>query len=146
MTIYPTIHLVKIPTFHSTLCFSSGGGLGDNIHTQSLISGLWSCAYSFGEVIGPISGGALLEHFSFPVTSSVMAVVNFATALVTAIYFLTRKTVAEPLQSVNEKVDPNENGKFTSSIEDFGVFTVETERTKNGVVSLAYGERIGNDE
>lgn len=74
-----------------------------------------------------------------------MAVVNFVTAVVTAIYFLTRETVDKSMCSEGN-MDGYENGKFTNSIQEFGVFAVEVEARKNlqngnGVVVVANGEK-----
>lgn len=68
----------------------SEGGYGDNLVTQGTVSGLWSGAYSLGEVIGPGLGGAVLERYGFPMTTTVIAAINFAAALVAAIYYVSR--------------------------------------------------------
>jgi len=68
-----SISLTLLPTFEAMLDFAIDGGYRDDVGTYGLIAGLWSSMYSLGEVIGPSMGAALVDHFGFPVCSTVMA-------------------------------------------------------------------------
>lgn len=100
--------------------FFSEGGFGDSLRTQSLISGVWSCAYSLGEVIGPALGGALLENCDFPTTATTMAAINLTTGIISGAYFLNRKRVHVKC----EEKGAQENVQ-TSGNNEFSIFTVE---------------------
>lgn len=54
------------------------GGCGDSLGTFSVVAGIWSSMYSLGEVIGPSIGGVLLQHYGFPIASTVMATITIA--------------------------------------------------------------------
>lgn len=108
----------------SFLNYFSEGGFGDSIRTQSVISGLWSCAYSLGEVIGPAVGGALLENYSFPITATTMAVINLITAIVSGLYFLNRRRVN--VKCEEKEVHENDcNSSVKTSSNEFSIFTIE---------------------
>ncbi|CAH0557000.1 unnamed protein product [Brassicogethes aeneus] len=77
-----------MPTYQFVLDSAIKGGFTENIGTHSVIAGLWSSIYSLGEVVGPILGGAILENWNFPVTSSTFSLLNFVTAIIGSIYFL----------------------------------------------------------
>lgn len=109
--------------------FFSEGGFGDNLHTQSLISGLWSCAYSLGEVIGPALGGALLENCDFPTTATTMAVVNLVTAIICGFYFFNRKRVNIHCEEKEIKKDDCSSVNTTSN--EFSIFTIEDKLVAN---------------
>lgn len=84
----------------------------ETIGTHSLIAGLWSSVYSMGEVIGPIAGGALMNNYGFPVTSTVFAVVNLVTAILVTLFYMsrTKKDVVEV---------PNNNKPIIITAENF---------------------------
>lgn len=72
------------------MCFNyacSKGGLEDNLATQSVVAGMWSCAYSFGEVIGPSAGGILLQYYGFPIAATAVAMANLILVGVCIVYF-----------------------------------------------------------
>lgn len=54
-----------IPTFESILDLAIDRGFPDNVRTYSLVSGLWSCVYSLGEVTGPSFGGLFVDLYEF---------------------------------------------------------------------------------
>ncbi|KAF2882673.1 hypothetical protein ILUMI_23497 [Ignelater luminosus] len=82
-----TVALVLLPTFQGILKSAIAGGCEDSLPTYSLVAGVWSCMYSLGEVIGPSLGGFILEHYGFPVCSTVMAVMTFIMCIIAFIYF-----------------------------------------------------------
>lgn len=51
------------------------------------MAGLWSSAYSLGEMLGPAIGGFLLQHWGFPKASTSIAALNLLFALISGIYF-----------------------------------------------------------
>lgn len=86
-----------------------------------MVAGLWSCAYSLGEVLGPAIGGVLVQQCGFPLSVTIIAVLNLITAAFGFVYFSRRKLKAKR----NLKFDVNDksiskNGKTNS------VFIVET--------------------
>ncbi|XP_050302834.1 MFS-type transporter SLC18B1-like [Anthonomus grandis grandis] len=81
------IAMSLIPTYQFILDSAMENGFQENLGTHSVVAGLWSSVYSLGEVIGPISGGFLLEKFDFPITSSVYALLNFICACGALLYF-----------------------------------------------------------
>ncbi|KAI4464407.1 mfs-type transporter slc18b1-like protein [Holotrichia oblita] len=66
------------------------GGFCDNLGTHSVVAGLWSSAYSLGEMLGPAIGGVMLQHWGFPKASTAIAGFNFLFAFVSGIYFFAR--------------------------------------------------------
>lgn len=100
--------------------FLSEGGFGDSLRTQSLISGLWSCAYSLGEVIGPALGGALLENYDFPITATTIAILNLVIAIISGLYFFNRKRV--DVECEHKKPDETDSSAPSN---EFSIFTIE---------------------
>lgn len=74
-----------IPTFECILLLAIKKGFQDNVKTYSLVSGLWSCMYSLGEVIGPTIGGLFVDKFDFRIGSTIIAIISLLTALLTTI-------------------------------------------------------------
>lgn len=70
--------------------------------------------YSLGEVIGPVSGGALFDNYGFAVTSEVIALINFIMATIALIYFFYRKKITRSSPPVNRKTQ----SKQTQSLID----------------------------
>lgn len=85
-----SVALTLLPTFQSVLNSARVYGFGNSLSTYSVVAGLWSCMYSLGEVLGPSLGGFFLENYGFPYTSTIMASMTFALAVITLVYFLFR--------------------------------------------------------
>ncbi|XP_025834587.1 MFS-type transporter SLC18B1 isoform X2 [Agrilus planipennis] len=79
-----------MPTMQSLLDGCVEGGLGEGLATQSVVSGLWGSVYAFGEVLGPVSGGASLQQFGFPMTSTIVAILNVISAIIAFTYFMSK--------------------------------------------------------
>lgn len=60
-----------------------------------MVAGLWSAAYSLGEVIGPSVGGVLLQYHGFPIAATTMAVMNLVLVIVCIFYFPSKKRKSE---------------------------------------------------
>lgn len=86
------VSLTLMPTFKGLLQCAIDNGFKDSISTYSIVAGLWSCAYSLGDMLGPSIGGVLLEQFNFPICATSMAVMSFTTAIVCLVYFGLNKT------------------------------------------------------
>jgi len=82
-----SIGLALLPTFEALLDTALDAGYPDDASTYGLIAGLWSGSYSLGEVLGPTLGGFLLDHFGFPVCSTVMAALCILMGIFVAIYY-----------------------------------------------------------
>lgn len=91
------IAMSLIPTYQFILDSSMENGFVDCLGTQSVIAGLWSSVNSLGEVLGPVIGGSLMEHFGFPITSTTFAFLNFAAGVVALVYFKARSLKSKRL-------------------------------------------------
>lgn len=80
--------LAFIPTFETILEAVIDRGLPDDVRTYSLVSGLWSCVNSLGEVAGAALGGVFMEHFSFTYGANSVAIWTMGTALVLLVTYL----------------------------------------------------------
>ncbi|KAK9879737.1 hypothetical protein WA026_006797 [Henosepilachna vigintioctopunctata] len=85
-----SVAMAQMPTYRGLLDGAMQGGFVESLSTHSIIAGLWSSIYSLGEVVGPIAGGTLMEHYGFPVTSTVFAVMNLLTAILVTLFYMNR--------------------------------------------------------
>lgn len=90
------------PIFGKYVFIFSEGGLDDSLATYSLVAGVWSCMYSLGEVIGPFLGGIFLQHFGFPVATTIMAGVTFSLAVVTTIFFVMKERNQDDYEEISD--------------------------------------------
>lgn len=90
------------------ILFRVEGGFEDNLGIQGVVAGLWASVYSLGEVIGPVTGGALLDNFGFPVTVEVMALMNILMSIITLVYFFYRRKLLKSKTTETLK-EPKEN-------------------------------------
>ncbi|GLV34398.1 hypothetical protein CBL_00325 [Carabus blaptoides fortunei] len=79
--------LAEVPTFEAVLVHALSGGLEDNIGTQGIVAGMWTCAFSLGSVIGPAAGGLLLQAYGFSVAATTIAIANITLVFVCLIYY-----------------------------------------------------------
>nr|CAD7394226.1 unnamed protein product [Timema cristinae] len=85
-----SVALTLLPTFQGVLDSAIEGGCSNELATYSMVAGVWSCMYSLGEVIGPSFGGFLLQHYGFPICSTVMAAMTFILAIMTLMFFVVK--------------------------------------------------------
>ncbi|KAJ3662536.1 hypothetical protein Zmor_006881 [Zophobas morio] len=129
-----SVAMALMPTYQAILDSALEEGFEDNLGTHSVIAGLWSCVYSLGEVLGPVIGGAVLQNFGFPVTSTVFSLLNLVMAVVGTFYFFLRKrknsssnilTDQVPAQAFKQRkseivivtrIDRAENGKWMAKL------------------------------
>ena len=64
-------------------------GYEDDVSVYSLVSGMWQCCFSLGEVIGPIAGAALADYYGFPWQSTLVGIFCISVALLTTLFYLT---------------------------------------------------------
>ncbi|KAL0273190.1 UNVERIFIED_CONTAM: hypothetical protein PYX00_005926 [Menopon gallinae] len=83
-----SVALALLPTFQGLLYAAVESGCRDELSTYSLVAGAWSCLYALGEVIGPLVGGIMTEHYGFPMCCTVMAGCTLTVAVASFIYFL----------------------------------------------------------
>ncbi|CAH1102647.1 unnamed protein product [Psylliodes chrysocephalus] len=69
-------------------------GYTDDISTHSVIAGLWSSVYSLGEVLGPVLGGSLMQHYDFSNTCATFAALNFIVGTLATIMLVNRKQMS----------------------------------------------------
>lgn len=84
--------LAFIPTFETLLEISLENGFPDDVRTYSLISGLWGCMFSLGEVTGPVFGGVLVDSLDFNTASTVMSMLSTACVLISVVVLIIRKS------------------------------------------------------
>jgi predicted MFS family arabinose efflux permease len=87
-----SVALALLPTFQGLLSSAISSGCGDTLSTYSVVAGVWSCVYSLGEVIGPSLGGFLLQHYGFPITSTIMASMTLCLAVLTFFFFVLKNS------------------------------------------------------
>ncbi|KAI1305226.1 MFS-type transporter SLC18B1 [Halotydeus destructor] len=80
-----------IPTFKMLLSAITDMGAPDDLTTYSLVSGLWGLSFNLGEVLGTSMGGIFVDYFGFVKGSTIVAIFNFATALLLIGAHLTRR-------------------------------------------------------
>lgn len=92
----------------------SEGGCEESLATHGVVAGLWSAAYSLGEVLGPMAGGLLLEHYGFPVASTFIAAVNLVLVIASAIYFPCKNRCQneKDMKIINEQLDKGVQGSW----------------------------------
>lgn len=76
-----------VPTMESMIRAAASGGMKEDIGTYALVSGWWNAMYSLGEVIGPSTGGVLLDLIGFPWASTVVAGGSLLTAFIATLYW-----------------------------------------------------------
>ncbi|XP_050699506.1 MFS-type transporter SLC18B1-like [Eriocheir sinensis] len=74
-----------VPTYASILKAASST-MEVDLGTYSVIGGLWSSAYSLGEMLGPLYAGLLAEHISFASTTTVTALLPATLAVMFGAY------------------------------------------------------------
>ncbi|KAK6637823.1 hypothetical protein RUM44_008245 [Polyplax serrata] len=86
-----SVALSLLPTFQGLISSIVDGGHGRNdITTYSIVSGVWSSLYALGEVIGPLVGGLVTEHYGFAFCCTVLAGTTFTLAVVSCVFFIGR--------------------------------------------------------
>lgn len=80
--------LAFIPTFEYILEAVIDQGLPDDVKTYSLVSGLWSCVNSLGEVTGAGVGGIFMDYFSFTVGANSVAAWTMGVAFILLITYM----------------------------------------------------------
>jgi MFS family permease len=80
--------LAFIPTFEYILEAVIERGLPDDVKTYSLVSGLWSCINSLGEVTGAGLGGIFIDYFSFTFGANSIAIWTMGVAVLLLITYL----------------------------------------------------------
>ncbi|RZC41028.1 MFS-type transporter SLC18B1-like [Asbolus verrucosus] len=129
-----SVAMSLMPTYQAILDSALDGGFVDNLGTHSVIAGLWSSVYSLGEVLGPILGGTLLEHYGFSLTSTVFCCLNLTMAFLGTLYFFSRDKadntcklydsqvgyqLYKPKNSeiiTGPRIEKGENGKWTAKL------------------------------
>ncbi|XP_037090793.1 uncharacterized protein LOC119111072 [Pollicipes pollicipes] len=72
-----------IPCFQQMLQASVRRGLPDDLHTHAFVSSVYWSVYSLGTVVGPVSGGLLVDSFGFPVMMTCVAALTLLLFLLT---------------------------------------------------------------
>lgn len=110
----------------------------ENLGTHSVIAGLWSSVYSLGEVLGPVLGGTLMEHYNFPVTSTSFSILNLTMAIVGTIFFAKRRKSVQISNNSNSAavaiaVVDNDVKKEIYSNDHFELAVTVEKAVKNGL-------------
>lgn len=89
-----TVGMSLMPTYQFILDSALENGYTDDISTHSVIAGLWSSVYSLGEVLGPVLGGSLMQHYDFSNTCATFAALNFIVGTLATIMLVNRKQMS----------------------------------------------------
>ena len=73
------------PCFKVMLDSSIAQGLEDSLSTKAFVSSMFSSVYSLGIAVGPVTGGAVVDKYGFPVMTTGLA---FMTAFLAAVMAL----------------------------------------------------------
>ena len=73
------------PCYKTMLDASIARGLDDSLTTQSFVSSMLQTMYTMGIAVGPVSGGALIDSYGFPVMTTVLAFVTMIVGVLVAI-------------------------------------------------------------
>ncbi|CDW54503.1 Uncharacterized MFS type transporter C6orf192 [Trichuris trichiura] len=68
--------MIVVTSFHFCLNSMLRCGYADSFHTYSLASGFYTSGISLGAFVGPTVGGIVVDHFGFPLTTTVLAFFN----------------------------------------------------------------------
>ncbi|XP_066970596.1 MFS-type transporter SLC18B1-like [Macrobrachium rosenbergii] len=88
-----------VPTYGAILEAANRDGNVD-MATYAVVGGLWSSSYSLGEVLGPLLAGFLSEYISFSLSTSVMAILPGALAILCGAFTCVERHRARRMSSV----------------------------------------------
>lgn len=103
--------LAFIPTFEYILEAVIEKGLPDDVKTYSLVSGLWSCVNSLGEVTGAGMGGIFIDYFSFTFGANSIAIWTMGVAVLLLLTYLWEVCCVNPSSLLASKKEFN-NSNF----------------------------------
>lgn len=114
-----TVGMSLMPTYQFILDSALENGYTDDIATHSVIAGLWSSVYSLGEVLGPVLGGSLMQHYDFSNTCATFAALNLIVGALTTLFLMNRKQLSFKgnILSVFTKPEIYQNGTADIIIE-----------------------------
>ncbi|CAH1183607.1 unnamed protein product [Phaedon cochleariae] len=81
------VAMALMPTYQYILDTALGYGYADDLMTHSVIAGLWSSVFSLGEILGPMIGGTLMQHYKFPIACTFFAALNLFMGILCSVYF-----------------------------------------------------------
>ncbi|CAL8074594.1 unnamed protein product [Orchesella dallaii] len=110
-----SIGMTLLPTFEALLDCAFDAGYPDEASTYGLIAGLWSGSYSLGEVIGPSMGGFLLDHFGFPICTTVNAAICILLGIFVLLFYCSARDPAYELDRGGPR------SKTTTEVSDSGI-------------------------
>ncbi|KAG5892968.1 hypothetical protein JTB14_015013 [Gonioctena quinquepunctata] len=121
--------MALMPTYQFFLDTSLASGHTEDLATHSVIAGLWSSVYSLGDVLGPVIGGTLLQHYKFPVTATTFAVMNFLMGILSLLFFTYVKKTPEVVNFLKVRPDDIKAGYYKSDISDLVKKNASNHRT-----------------
>ncbi|XP_071531389.1 MFS-type transporter SLC18B1-like isoform X2 [Panulirus ornatus] len=80
-----------VPTYGVILQAAASQGESADIATFSVVGGLWSAAYSLGEMLGPLYAGMITSYLSFATSTTFTALLPLSLALVLGAYMCTNR-------------------------------------------------------
>ncbi|XP_028131400.1 MFS-type transporter SLC18B1 isoform X1 [Diabrotica virgifera virgifera] len=127
-----TVGMALMPTYQFILDSALENGYADDLATHSVIAGLWSSVYSLGEVLGPVLGGSLMEHYEFSNACATFAALNFFVGALTTVFLMNRKELSLKgnLLSVFIKPEIYQNGTIDIIVEKEQQKMIENIKTK----------------
>ncbi|KAF0289000.1 MFS-type transporter SLC18B1 [Amphibalanus amphitrite] len=73
------------PCYKVMLDASIARGLDDSLTTQAFVSSMLQTMYTMGVAVGPVSGGALIDAYGFPVMTTVLAFITMVVGLLVTV-------------------------------------------------------------
>ena len=73
------------PCYKTMLDASIEHGLEDSLTTQSFVYSMLQTMYTLGVAVGPVSGGALIDKYGFPVMTTVLAFITMALSVLVVV-------------------------------------------------------------
>ncbi|XP_043211042.1 MFS-type transporter SLC18B1-like [Amphibalanus amphitrite] len=101
------------PCYKVMLDASIARGLEDSLTTQSFVSSVLQTMFTMGVAVGPVSGGALIDAYGFPVMTTVLALITMAFAVLVAIKaFVRHGCCRDAAQAANNNCAPWKRSKY----------------------------------
>ncbi|XP_068211075.1 MFS-type transporter SLC18B1-like [Palaemon carinicauda] len=94
-----------VPTYGAILEAANRDGNVD-MATYAVVGGLWSSSYSLGEVLGPLLAGSLAEYISFAWSTTVIAILPAALAILCGAFMCVERHRARRLSTILETSSP----------------------------------------
>jgi MFS family permease len=94
---------VLVSSFGDALSTAIANGMGDNLQTYGLISGLWTASFAFGAFLGPSISGALYDTVGFRAATIFIIVLHVVMSAVLVIYLIFEKKLTRSQPDISDE-------------------------------------------